>query len=410
MKVSQNSTTDRIGIQITGELFDRNGYIFREQPIRDCGIDAQIELIENENATGKLIALQIKSGPSWLKEEKEDSYIFRGDSDHLQYWLDHSLPVLILLCDVDNRISYWQAITPGNVEYTEKGWKVAVPKYQTINPGMIVDLKRLVQKLEVYKSWTITSIKDVSHSVAKRYSLKIVLNKEHTQAEIIELIKSISAEVRNSDYYRSDQTKSHWRENPAHVVWLIIYPTSEDESNNNYLCQTEWFSETIDPNFLPSSNGGEEIAPNLRVLWNTNYLTFSRYYNQNVISKTMFIQSSIQLTGQIMPFVEYANQLLKAYIDNKIEFETLKDNLTAEYPRMTDLYHLGADLGPVPYECKDSSIKFQSLIAHAHNIYIYFSGVGEEAIPNQVIYNIKSQSEYFFETLNGFEFELKKIR
>ena len=44
------------------------GYIFREQPISDYGIDAQIELIDEETVTGKLVALQIKSGASWFVE------------------------------------------------------------------------------------------------------------------------------------------------------------------------------------------------------------------------------------------------------------------------------------------------------------------------------------------------------
>ena len=64
MKASHNTRVDRIGVQQVGSLFERNGYIFREQPISDYGIDAHVEIVEEENVTGELIALQIKSGAS----------------------------------------------------------------------------------------------------------------------------------------------------------------------------------------------------------------------------------------------------------------------------------------------------------------------------------------------------------
>ena len=52
MKISNSSRIERIGVQKVGEQFERAGYIFREQPVSDYGIDAQIELTEKGHATG----------------------------------------------------------------------------------------------------------------------------------------------------------------------------------------------------------------------------------------------------------------------------------------------------------------------------------------------------------------------
>ncbi|MBB1158145.1 DUF4365 domain-containing protein [Amycolatopsis dendrobii] len=38
------------------------GWLFREQPTEDYGVDAQIEVVDGETVRGKLLALQIKSG------------------------------------------------------------------------------------------------------------------------------------------------------------------------------------------------------------------------------------------------------------------------------------------------------------------------------------------------------------
>tara|TARA_B110000196_G_C21140056_1_gene663286 strand:- start:511 stop:1059 length:549 start_codon:yes stop_codon:yes gene_type:complete len=181
MKVSNNSNTDRVGIQTVGMQFEEVGYVFREQPISGYGIDAQIEIVKNKNATGKLAALQIKSGISFFEEEIVEGFIYRGDTSHLKYWLNHSLPVLIVLCNTTNKESYWQAITPANAILTKKAWKIVIPKYQKINSGMNTDLMRLVSKLPVHKNYTIHSTKDLSLATVKRYSLRVILNREHTQ-------------------------------------------------------------------------------------------------------------------------------------------------------------------------------------------------------------------------------------
>ena len=59
-------SVERIGVATTEKIINQMGLIFREQPTDDYGIDAQIETIEDEYATGKLIAVQIKSGASFF--------------------------------------------------------------------------------------------------------------------------------------------------------------------------------------------------------------------------------------------------------------------------------------------------------------------------------------------------------
>lgn len=69
-------------------------WLFREQPTEDYGIDAQVEIVDDEAVSGKLLALQIKSGASWFKELGPGGWWYRPDAKHVQYWMNHSLPVL----------------------------------------------------------------------------------------------------------------------------------------------------------------------------------------------------------------------------------------------------------------------------------------------------------------------------
>lgn len=61
---------------------DELGWVFRNQPTEDYGIDAQTEVVDGEDVRGRLLALQIKSGTSWFKETGPGGWWFRPDRDH----------------------------------------------------------------------------------------------------------------------------------------------------------------------------------------------------------------------------------------------------------------------------------------------------------------------------------------
>jgi hypothetical protein len=120
------------------------GWIFRQQSVSDRGIDAEIEILDSDgDATGRLIALQIKSGPSYLSETTETGFIFRGKNRHLAYWTRHSLPVVLVLHDLDANVSYWQSVVDPNIEKTAKAWKIEVPFSQVFDTSAMKALNEL---------------------------------------------------------------------------------------------------------------------------------------------------------------------------------------------------------------------------------------------------------------------------
>ena len=68
------------------DSFEALGFAFRPQYAEDYGIDAHAELIEAEHPTGRLLGIQLKSGPSYFTERQDDSYVFRADRTHVEYW------------------------------------------------------------------------------------------------------------------------------------------------------------------------------------------------------------------------------------------------------------------------------------------------------------------------------------
>ncbi|MGB8925779.1 MAG: DUF4365 domain-containing protein [Pantoea sp.] len=109
-KYNQTNSQERLGVNAVAEAMAKMGQIWRETPMADVGIDGQIEYVSPEGfATGRMIAVQIKSGPSFFKESNGDWY-FNPEDKHRFYWERFPLPVLIVIHNPDTNLSYWQDV------------------------------------------------------------------------------------------------------------------------------------------------------------------------------------------------------------------------------------------------------------------------------------------------------------
>lgn len=108
-------------------------WLFREQPKDDYGIDAHVEVVKQRRVSGRLLALQIKSGHSWFSEPGPGGWWFRPDPQHVQYWTSHSLPVVVVLYEPEAQRCYWELVNRDTLQETRTGgWKLLVPAGQVL--------------------------------------------------------------------------------------------------------------------------------------------------------------------------------------------------------------------------------------------------------------------------------------
>ena len=127
---SRHNNIERIGVYKVASLITEDfGWIFRELSIVDVGIDAYIEEVIDGRPTGKIIALQIKSGESHFYKSKNDNSIsFYFNKTHYDYWMNYSLPVLLVGYFPDEQKVRWQIIRKENVSKTGKRFKLILNK------------------------------------------------------------------------------------------------------------------------------------------------------------------------------------------------------------------------------------------------------------------------------------------
>lgn len=126
--MARYSETERIGVSAIESIVARElKWIFREQMIADMGIDAHLELVEDGLPTGKLIGVQIKTGPGNFTV-KDDSLVYYGSIEHREYWLNHSLPVIIVAHLPDTGETCWAHVSAENIKLTPKSWKIELSR------------------------------------------------------------------------------------------------------------------------------------------------------------------------------------------------------------------------------------------------------------------------------------------
>ena len=410
MKADSRSRTGRIGVAGTQLLFERLGWIFREQPIEDYGIDAHVEVVENSTATGKLIALQIKSGKSWFREKTSSGFVFRGNTEHLEYWQQHSLPVMIVLYEDDEQTAYWQAVSSSNIRKTDKAWKLIIPFSQKIDVLSLERIQELSRKLTATNGYTVLSFQDVSHGGAKRYSANILLAKEYAKPDIIEISKKITTELKAREYYRNKQVRLHWEGKEAQVIWLFLYLSLDDVSSANWICRTQWISKQLPSEFSPIKLDGENIDNETIIDWNKNYREMANILDSYKLTKEAYLDAIDCILNATKSMLEQAIQFTDLFSKKQLVETNYLDCMSQLEPEIEKLYFQATRIGSAPTECSDLSQRFRCVMTMAHNIVLPFSEKGLEIWEkSNRNYMVNQAIKDYQKDLLRLEFELEKI-
>ncbi|HXT60397.1 MAG TPA: DUF4365 domain-containing protein [Pirellulales bacterium] len=376
MKSIDTERTERRGVALVMECFEALGFAFREQAESDYGIDGHAELIDAELPTGQLLGIQIKSGVSYLSESTGTAFVFRTDADHVVYWLNHALPVVICLCDIEKRVIYWSPVTKEIAIPTGKGFKFNVPVSQTLSSQSLSQLKDLLTPLIPPNRYTVFKTEDLSHGLAKRYSFSVVINGTASKAEISSVVRQVTTDGAKRRYHRNHLVEGRWGDADAHVVWTFVYPSAEDHARHNHICRSLWMNESLDDAARPSPIKGENIGNNIFVEWSETYDFLATHALENTLTKEGYLSA-------VRPLIEELKTLL-VNVEANLSSLTAGDFTDALFLCTTDharrriskIYMEITDMPLAPFECKDMDGRLECFIACMDNISVFYSDKG----------------------------------
>ncbi|MGZ4753421.1 MAG: DUF4365 domain-containing protein [Acidimicrobiia bacterium] len=265
MRRSPSARTASIGLTRTRLAVEQGlDWLFRDQPTEDYGIDAQVEVVDGDVVEGKLLALQVKSGASYFDEPAPGGWWYRPDSNHVRYWTNHSLPVVIVLCHPETQRCHWQIVNSSTlVETSSGGWKLLVPEQNVLDESARQPLTSAaegdpyalrVRDLQLARPWMVLlaegqrlviDIEEWVNKTSGRGSITLGLDKEDGQDPMP--IASWTVVLGLSSYAEVVPTLFAWADVTVHDE------TYDDEDHD------EWASER-DPGALrPYTNAAGEV-------------------------------------------------------------------------------------------------------------------------------------------------------
>src|SRR6267378_1104656 len=124
MKWTKTKIIENQGLLYVKQIVVEHGDIYREIHLEtDIGIDATIEFVKDNEALGRLLAIQIKSGDSYVASGK-DKFVVPIDEAHLHYWQDYDLPVVLICYSPSQKLAAWQDVK-GYIQYQKQREKAS---------------------------------------------------------------------------------------------------------------------------------------------------------------------------------------------------------------------------------------------------------------------------------------------
>lgn len=110
MKWPKTKQTSNAGVLYIESVVNMHGSIFRRvHQEDDIGIDGYIEIVSEENTSGHLIGVQVKSGDSYLASNGSEFEVY-VDEKHLAYWRDYMVPVVLICYSPSKDCAAWVSI------------------------------------------------------------------------------------------------------------------------------------------------------------------------------------------------------------------------------------------------------------------------------------------------------------
>ena len=394
MKAPISERTAYRGKALTQEIFESLDFAFRAQYESDYGVDAHVESIELGKATGRLLGVQIKAGPSYLDEIDGDHYVYRPDAEHIDYWVNHALPIVVCLCDLQARAVFWQVIDDETAIPTGVGYKILVLRNQKLDQTAVPKLQAIMTPVVSPDRYSILKTEDPSIAVAQRRSLKILAHGAKSKSELAVIIRRETERLKEA----------------CDVVWIYIYLSLEDFSHNNRLCHSQWISENLPEDFRPLEMEGEIVGEGIVVEWNPNYAALENLFSSEHSRKDEYLAELSPRVSEASVLLCVIEEAVGSMRDFGLSEEGFVERVAAQLARCRELYSESMDLPVAPFECRELAEQAHQLLALLDNIALLYADETKgtwnaEARRRQAF----DQAFHAREALDRLAFELEKM-
>lgn len=292
MTTLSTNNIERIGVSAISLAFEKMGWTFRERVHTDIGIDADVEQ-KTDRLTSKHIALQIKSGESYLKIKKNGKISFSIDAWHYQYWLQSDRPVVIMFYDCDNDKIYWEHVRLANIEKLLKNHRIEISPNNTLETSSIQVFNDIIENYVPHNTYEVDP-----DCVSFDYSIACIQEYNESINDIASKLESFRSKINNIVKLPKRPNEEILK---LHIRQFKKVISSHMENDYELLTKALWYLATL-PKNLPDLFSNEYnnvldkyigILSSNKSIWLENIERFSMLYNKNIPPKVQSEAKSV---------------------------------------------------------------------------------------------------------------------
>lgn len=145
MRSSQQEASGSAGAHRVMADFEDLGWGPVENNQHDLGIDLFLQVRDERRFDRTvLMTAQVKSGATYFGSPKRDDagtvvgwWYAESDARRFEDWVQHGLPHLMVLHDLETHVSYWAHVDKDSVVSSGEGFKILVPSSQRVEPAQL---------------------------------------------------------------------------------------------------------------------------------------------------------------------------------------------------------------------------------------------------------------------------------
>jgi hypothetical protein len=271
-KVDFEFSQERLGVNAVAAFAAANNLIWRENNIKDVGIDGQLEFVNAAGmATGRMIALQIKSGPSFFGNDEGESWRFYPEEKHRIYWERFPIPVILVLHQPETGERFWIDIrhTYRRGAQDEKVG-ISIPKAQTLSATTGAGL---FENIVVSADMFMDSLEDILRALVNARSIEASFPLSYFQlfaGGLTNIVRSLhfgmdlvsNTVEMNLAYCNSDFGMGLGAEEYDFVFGYVKFLVAQDLADIDFGdCLIDWNDREMVPRFVaPLTKRGRELV------------------------------------------------------------------------------------------------------------------------------------------------------
>jgi len=222
------------------------------------------------------------------------------------------------------------------------------------------------------ESYTIYSVKPLHSSIAKRYSIQVILKQPMSFSEIAAINHEIVQTVKHLDIYQSKKQEEKWRGKDANLVFCYFGLDETDMINTNYLCHTTWADETQDKNWWYRLYRNCEVIEDIHFNIHSYYQSLKSFMEEHTATKENLIAETRDIITRMVTLTEQLIALYNEFLNGTKSEDDFKKDMTRIAPELTKLYFSETNLDIPPDDLKEWCQLCSNLAGSIHDLTLYY--------------------------------------